>query len=73
MKQKKFNQILKNLGDKGYNENLKIIINIKGSNPAFKMDDIELENYEACCQRFLNNLLTKTIHAQINYFNNKKQ
>ena len=35
------------------------------------MDDIELENYEACSQS-LNNLLTKTIHAQINYFNNKK-
>ena len=35
------------------------------------MNDIELENYEACSQS-LNNLLTKTIHAQINYFNNKK-
>ena len=67
----KINQLLEKLGEKGYSEKLEIIIDIKETNPEFKMDDTKLENYDECSQ-LLNNLLDKTTETQINYYNNKK-
>ena len=67
----KINQLLEKLGEKGYSEKLEIIIDIKETNPEFKMDDTKLENYDECSQ-LLNNLLDKTTETQINYYNNKE-
>ena len=40
----KINQLLTKLGEKGYSENIKIVIDIKENMPSFSIDDKNMEN-----------------------------
>ena len=44
----KINQLLTKLGEKGYSENIKIVIDIKENMPSFSIDDKNMENYKNC-------------------------
>ena len=48
---------MKKVGEKGYSENIKVIIDIKDTNPVFSIDDKYVENYTTC-SKYLDKLLT---------------
>ena len=60
-------QLLKNLGEKGYCENLKIAILLENSESSFYKDDIKLKDWGECYQ-ILNDILIETTKTQIHYY-----
>ena len=67
----KINQLLKKLGEKGYSENIKIIIGIKDNSPSFSIDDKLIKNYEDC-SKYLDDLYTKITDIQTKYYKNEE-
>ena len=67
----KINQLMEKLGEKGYSENMKVIINIEDMKPEFKLDDEVLKGYDECSER-LNNIFYKTSETQIKYYKDKR-
>ena len=68
----KINNILKNLAEKGYTENIEIFIEIKDSQAKFSTQNEKFNDYEAC-SKYLNNILSKTIEIQTNYYNDEQK
>ena len=62
---------MEKLGEKGYSENMKVIINIEDMKPEFKLDDEVLKGYDECSER-LNNIFYKTSETQIKYYKDKR-
>ena len=67
----KVNQLLKKLGEKGYSENIRIVIDIKNNSPFFSIDERKMENYEAC-SRYLDDLYSKITEIQTKYYKNEE-
>ena len=68
----KINDLLKKIAEKGYCENIEILVEIKEAKPLFYyLNEINFKNYEEC-SIFLNNILTKTTETQIKYYKNEK-
>ena len=67
----KINQLLKKVGEKGYSENIKVIIDIKDTNPVFSIDDKYVENYTTC-SKYLDKLFLKINDIQTRYYRNEE-
>ena len=63
----KINNLLKNLAEKGYTENIEIYIEIKDAQAKFRTQKDKFNDYESC-SKYLNNILSKTIQIQIDYY-----
>ena len=66
----KINQLLKNLGEKGYSEDIKIVIDIKENNPSFSIENNKVENYEEC-SKYLADLYSRINEIQTKYYKNE--
>lgn len=60
-------QLLKIIGEKGYNENMKIKIDINNNIPSFIFNDIKYDNYKDCYD-FLDQLLLEITSIQNIYY-----
>ena len=67
----KINQLLKNLGEKGYSEDIKIVIDIKQNIPSFSVDNKNIENYEEC-SKYLTELYSRITENQTKYYKNEE-
>ena len=67
----KINQSLKKLGQKGYSENIKIIIDIKDNISSFFIDDKKVNSYKDC-SKYLDELLEKIKDIQTRYYKNEE-
>ena len=67
----KINQLLKNLGEKGYSEDIKIVIHIKDNNPSFSIENKKVENYEEC-SKYLTDLYSRINAVQTKYYKNEE-
>ena len=68
----KINILLKNIAEKGYTENIKIFIEIKDAQAKFSTEKDKFNDYESC-SKYLNNILSKTIKIQIDYYKEEKK
>ena len=62
--------LLKKIAEKGYCEDIQILVDIKEGKPSFYSEEMNFENFEEC-RKYLSNILTKTIETQKNYYKNK--
>ena len=67
----KINDLLEILEQKGYSENISIIIKIYENNSAFKIDDKNIKDYQSC-KEFLDELINKINETQIKYYMNEE-
>ena len=67
----KINQLLKKLGEKGYSENIKIIIDINNNESDFSIDYKRFKNYEDC-SKYLDELFLKITDIQTKYYKNEE-
>jgi len=67
----KINQLLTKLGEKGYSENIKIVIDIKENIPSFSIDDKNMENYKNCSTH-LDSLNWRITDIQTRYYKNEE-
>ena len=67
----KVNQLLKKLGEKGYSENIQILVKIQEAKSNFLTEEKRFNGYEDCIKYF-NNILIKTTENQINYYKDEK-
>ena len=67
----KINQLLEILGQKGYSENIKIVIDINDNIPSFSIDDKKIENYKSC-SAYLDNLINNITEIQTRYYKNEE-
>ena len=67
----KINQLLKNLGEKGHSEDIKIVINIRDNNPSFSIENKKVENYEEC-SKYLADLYSRINEIQTKYYKNEE-
>ena len=67
----KINQLLKNLGEKGHSEDIKIVIDIKDNNPSFSIENKKVENYEEC-SKYLADLYSRINEIQTKYYKNEE-
>ena len=67
----KINQLLEKLGQKGYSENIKIVIDINDNIPSFSIDDKKIENYKSC-SAYLDNLINNITEIQTRYYKNEE-
>ena len=67
----KINQLLEKLGQKGYSEDIKIVIDINENNPSFFIDNQRMDNYKNCSAH-LDNLINKITDIQTRYYKNEE-
>ena len=67
----KINQLLKKLGEKGYSEDIKVIILINNNIPSFSIGDKLVKNYEDC-SKYLTDIYTKITEIQTKYYKNEE-
>lgn len=67
----KINNLLKNIAEKGYSENIEIFIEIKDAQGKFFTEKNIFNNYETW-SKYLNNILSNIINIQTKYYKDKK-
>ena len=67
----KINQMLEKIEQKGYNETIKIIIEINDNILSYIINGNKIDNFQSCYV-YLNNLLHKLSEIQINYYKNEE-
>ena len=72
----KINGLLKKIAEKGYSENIKIFVDILDKKANFysmnpNQEQINFKDYEDC-NKYLNNILSKTTGTQISFYKNER-
>ena len=67
----RINYFLKKLGEKGYSENIKVVIKINNNNPIFSIDNKIVNNYESCW-KYLDKIFMQITEVQTKYYKNEE-
>ena len=67
----KINHLLKIIGEKGFTENIKIIINIESGNTLYRFNEMNFENFDSPNQ-YLNDFYNRIIEIQTEYYMNEE-